>query len=244
MKFKRFLSFEWDAIAGIAAAAVALILHLLHVVDEHVILLIVLVLMALLFISFMRHSRNNELTAEQVDHIAHTVSSIHSALKHPEVISIGPRHLRSTNEQFVRHMSGDTIWFNLCLSMYVPQPLFDALLRPALDNPMVSSIQFILDEGQRDLWHQVIQPRIAACAGSAKVREPRWYSLSKTVSFILADSQLSGGAEALLSFWGEPFMAMTNERDVPRFIFHVQKNAELLPHLVELQRSCVRVQHD
>jgi len=244
MKFKRFLSFEWDAIAGIVAAVAALVLHLLHVVDEHVILPIVLALMALLFINFMRHTRNNELTAEQVDRTAHTISSIQSALKHPEVILIGPRHLRSANEQFIRHMSGDTIWFNVCLSMYKPQPLFDALLRPAVDNPMVSSIQFILDESQRDLWQQAIQPKIAACHGNAKVREPRWYSLSKTVSFILADSQLSGGAEALLSFWGEPFMSQTNERDVPRFIFHVQKNAELLPHLVELERTCVSAHHE
>ncbi len=240
MKLKRVLYFEWDAIAGILAAVVAIVLHLLHIVDEHVILPIVLVLMALLFINFMRHTRNNELTAEQVDRTAHAVRRIQSVLKPPDVILIGPRHLRSTNENFIRQMSGDTIWFNVCLSMYKPQPLFDTLLLPAIDNPTVSSIQFILDESQRDLWEQVIQPRISACAGSAKVREPRWYNLSKTISFILADSQLSGGAEALLSFWGEPFMAQTTERDVPRFIFHVQKNSELLPHLVELERGCVR----
>lgn len=244
MNLKRFLSFEWDAIAGLVAAAVALVLHLLHVVDEQVILPIVLALMALLFINFMRHTRNNELTAEQVNRTADAVSSIQSALKLPDVILIGPRHLRSANEQFIRHMSGDTIWFNVCLSMYKPQPLFDALLRPAVDSPMVSSIQFILDESQRDLWQQVVQPKIAACAGNAKVREPRWYSLSKTVSFILADNQLSGGTEALLSFWGEPFMAQTTERDVPRFIFHVQRNSELLPHLVELGRNCVRAHHE
>jgi phosphate/sulfate permease len=237
MKIKRFLSLEWDAIAGIVAAVVAIILHTLHIVDEHVILPLVLGLIALLFINFMRHTRNNELTAEQVDHTAHTVNSIQSALKHPDVILIGSRHLRSANEQFIKHMSGDTIWFNVCLSMYKPQPLFDALLRPAVENPMVSSIQFVLNESQRNLWLQFIQPQIAACSGNAKVREPRWCNLTKTLSFIVADSQLSGGTEALLSFWGEPFMAQTTERDVPRFIFHVQKNSDLLPHLVELERS-------
>ena len=237
MKIKRFLSLEWDAIAGIVAAVVAIILHTLHIVDEHVILPLVLGLIALLFINFMRHTRNNELTAEQVDHTAHTVNSIQSALKHPDVILIGSRHLRSANEQFIKHMSGDTIWFNVCLSMYKPQPLFDALLRPAVENPMVSSIQFVLNESQRNLWLQFIQPQIAAGSGNAKVREPRWCNLTKTLSFIVADSQLSGGTEALLSFWGEPFMAQTTERDVPRFIFHVQKNSDLLPHLVELERS-------
>ena len=56
---------------------------------------------------------------------------------------------------------------------------------------------------------------------------------------ILADSHASEGTEALLSFWGEPFMAEASERQAPRFIFHVQKNSELLPHLVELDR-CYR----
>jgi hypothetical protein len=105
---------------------------------------------------------------------------------------------------------------------------------------MVTSIQFVLDDGQKDLWQAVIQPRLAASDGGVKVREPRWYRLGKTVSFILADNQASGGAEALLSFWGEPFMAQATGHDVPRFIFHVQKNAELIPHLVELERGCGR----
>lgn len=239
MKVKRFLSLEWDAIAGIVAAVVAIILHFLHVVDEHIILPIVLALIALLFINFMRHTRNNELTAEQVDDTAHIVNSIQSALKHPDVILVGPRNLRSANEQFTKHMCGDTIWFNVCLTMYKPKPLFDSLLRPVVENPMVSSIQFVLDESQMDLWQQSIKPQIATCSGYAKVREPRWCKLPKTLSFIVADSQLSGGMEALLSFWGEPFMAQSTERDVPRFIFHVQKHSELLPHLVELERSHV-----
>lgn len=240
MKLKRFLSYEWDAIAGIATAVTAIILDLLHVVDEHVILPIVLALMALLFINFMRHTRNNELTAEQVDRTEAAIGKIQAGLQLPDVILIGPRHLRAANEQFVRHMRGDTIWFNVCLSMYRPQPLFDALLRPAVENPMVSSIEFVLDEGQRDLWQNVVLPKIADCAGRQKVREPRWHSLKKNVSFILADSHVSNGTEALLSFWGEPFMAETSERQVPRYIFHVQKHSELLPHLVELEHNCGR----
>jgi len=240
MKIKHLISLEWDAIAGVIAAVVAIILHLLHVVDEHVILPIVLALLGLLFINFMRHTRNNEITAEQVDQTARVVNRIKSTLKHPDVTLVGPRNLRSANEQFIRHMGGDTIWFNVCLSMYKPQALFDTLLRPAVDSPMTTSIQFVLDQSQKNLWQQFIQPQIAACAGQAKVREPRWCNLEKTVSFILADSQLSGETEALLSFWGEPFMAQTTGRDVPRFIFHIQKNSELLPHLMELARQNVQ----
>lgn len=240
MKLKKFLSFEWDAIAGVIAAVLALILHLLHIVDEGVILSIVLALIALLLINFMRHTRNNEATAEQVNHALAAIHNIQSALKAPDVILIGPRHLRSSNEHFIRQMSGDTLWYNLCLSMYQPQPLFNALLKPAIENPLVNSIQFVLDISQKDLWQQDVYPKIASCAGHGKVREPRWRSLSKTVSFILADNQSNGDTEALLSFWGEPFMAQATDHDVPRFIFHVQKNSELLPHLVELERRAAR----
>jgi hypothetical protein len=236
MNTRKFLSLEWDAIAGIVAAVAAIVLHLLHV-GENTVLPITLALIALLFINFIRHTRNNELTAEQVDRTEHAVNRIQSALKHPEVILVGPLQLRSVNEQFIRQMSGDSIWFNVCLSMYRTQPLFDAMLRPAVENPMVSTIQFVLDEDQRDLWERIVKPMIATCAGFEKVREPRWTNLSKTVSYILSNSQVSGGTEALLSFWGEPFMARNTGRDVPRFVFHVQSNSELLPHLVELQRS-------
>jgi hypothetical protein len=239
MKVKRLLSYDWDAIAGILAAVVAIVLHLLHIVDEHVIFPIVLALMGLLFINFMRHTRDNELTAEHVERTEHAVRRIQAALKVPDIILVGPRELRSVSEQFAVHMKGDAIWFNVCLSMYKPQQLFDTLLRPAVENPMVTSIQFILDESQKELWKEVMQSKIQACSGHTKVREPYWCTLSENISFILADSHNSGGTEALLSFWGEPFMAQSTERDVPRYIFHVQKHSELLPHLVELQRGCM-----
>ena len=45
MKLGRFLSYEWDAIAGILAAVVALILHLFNIVDEPILFSIMLALM-------------------------------------------------------------------------------------------------------------------------------------------------------------------------------------------------------
>jgi len=235
MKIRQALSWEWDAIAGIAAAFVAIVLHLLHIVDEAVVLPILLALLGLLFINFMRHSRSNELTAEQVEHVAHTVDGLRAALEAPGLVLIGPRQLQTAHRRFLLAMSGDTVWFNVCLSMYRTPALFDALLRPAIDNPAVSSVQFVLDDSQRALWESSIAPQVAACAGRERVRPPRWCRLERTLSFILADSQQSGGCEALLSFWGEPFMAQATGRDVPRFVFHVHKNSELLPHLLELE---------
>jgi len=112
------------------------------------------------------------------------------------------------------------------------------LLRPAIENHQVTSIQFVLDESQQGLWQTEILPKITACDGSNKVQEPHWCALKKNISFILADTQSEAAEEALLSFWGEPFMAQSTERNVPRYIFHIQAHSELLPHLVEVERNC------
>lgn len=236
---KKFISYEWDAIAGILTAVAAIVLHHLHLLDDRVVMPVFLGLMALLFINFMRHSRNNELTAEKVAHAERMLEGMQEALRPAEVALIDPRRLRSENERFARTMRGDTLWYNVCLSMYAPEPLFDALLRPAIENPQVDSIQFVLDTAQRPLWEQTIQARIMACPGHDKVRPPRWRSLPANVSFIMADGE-AGGAEALLSFWGEPFMSEATGRSIPRFVFHVRPGAELLPHLVELARAAAQ----
>ena len=117
MKKHKFLSYEWDAIAGVLAAVIAIILHLLHIVDEAVVLPILLALLGLLFINFMRHTRSNELTAERVEQIGQSLAHLESGIQPPEVLLIGPRRLRTANERFLAGMQGETIWYNVCLSM-------------------------------------------------------------------------------------------------------------------------------
>ena len=75
------------------------------------------------------------------------------------------------------------------------------------------------------------------CRGREKLRPPRWTAIEESVSLIIADAGSSGKTECLLSFWGEPFMAHTVERKVPRYIFHVQGHSELVARLVELARN-------
>nr|WP_172694255.1 hypothetical protein [Acidithiobacillus ferridurans] len=53
------------------------------------------------------------------------------------------------------HASGNDL-FNVCLSMYKPPALFDALLRPALENPRITTMRFILDKDQRRLWEEIL----------------------------------------------------------------------------------------
>jgi hypothetical protein len=57
------------------------------------------------------------------------------------------------------------------------------------------------------------------------------------VSAIFSDAGTPGATRALLSFWGEPFMARSGGRDVPRYIFLLQPESELIPRLIELARD-------
>jgi hypothetical protein len=229
--------FDWDAIAGIVAAAAALILHLLHIVESEVLLTLTLVLVALLLLRQLRHEEREERVENLAGRTEQLLVRLHEGLKAPDVDLVGPRHLRAASEAFARQARGDMLWFNVCLLMFRPQSLFDCLLKPAIENPHVTRIEFVLDEGERANWREHVLPKVAACRGRDKVVEPRWCSLHESVSFILGDRDADGRPEAQLSFWGEPFMARSPAHDVPRYIFHVHAHSELVPRLIELARA-------
>jgi hypothetical protein len=229
--------YDWDAVAGIVAAAAGLVLHLLHVVQPDILLTITLVLVALLLLRQLRHEEREERVEDMAGRTEQMIVKLHDTLKAPEVVLVGPRHLRTASEAFARQARGDMTWFNVCLTMFRPQELFDCLLRPAVENPQVTRIEFVLDEGERSKWRDYVVPKLAACRGREKVVEPRWCPLHESVSFVLADRDADGQAEAQLSFWGEPFMARATGHDVPRYIFHVRAHSDLVPRLVELART-------
>ena len=234
---KRWLNLDWDVVAGILAAVVALVLHLLHIVEAEILLAITLVLLALLLLRDLRREHQHAGERERAERVEAAVMHMQAALRPPDALLIGPRQLRLESAQFARRARGEMIWFNVCLLMFKPQELFDTLLRPAIVNPHVTAIQFILDESEQERWYIDVLPKVTTCTDSQKVQEPRWCTMRESVSFILADTAPGGTTEALLSFWGEPFMARTTERDVPRYIFHVQGHSELVGRLSELERS-------
>ncbi len=235
-KRKPLRSYDWDAIAGIAAACVALVLTLVGVANQEVILAIVLVVLAILLLRDLRREDHDDQAEATMAETHRLLSRMEASIATPDAVLIGSRQLRPASEAFARAANGEMTWFNVCLLMFRPQSLFDALLRPAIENPAVTGIQFVLDESERERWHDDVLPKVYVCTGAAKVREPRWCDLKESVSFILADDA-AGRTEAHLSFWGEPFMARTTERDLPRYIFHVQHHSELIPRLVEMERN-------
>ncbi len=234
---KRYFRFDWDALAGILAAVAALVMHFLHIIQADILLAIAVVLIALLFIRDLRRERVFEAIQQSIAESGSKIAQILTGLRPPDAVLVGPRDIRSVSEDFSRRARGDMVWFHVCLLMFRPQSLFDSLLRPAIENPLVKSIQFVLDKAQQELWHKDVLPKINACAGSEKVREPRWTTIRESVSLIISDVGPRATTECLLSFWGEPFMAHSTDKDVPRYIFHIQGHSELVVRLVELERA-------
>ena len=232
----RLKNIEWDAVAGVVAAVLALVLHLLDVVDTDVLLTVMLVILAVLLLRSLRKEGRDERAAESLAAVSEDVKDIRNGLRPPDVILIGPRALRTESERFAARARGDMTWFNVCLLMFMPQSLFDSLLRPAIENPQVTRVRFLLKPADRTAWNQHVLPKVLACRGAEKVAEPTWCDLRETVSFILAETD-AGVTEAHLSFWGEPFMSHTTDRDISRYIFHVQGHSELIGRLVDLERS-------
>lgn len=234
---KRIIRLDWDAIAGVIAALVALILHFLHIVEVGLLLAIILVLMALLLIRDFRREHQVERVIASSERTEAVLKHIQSALKLPDTILIGPSELRFASKQFAQRGQGEVIWFNVCLLMLRPQAIFDALLLPFIENPQITSIQFISYRSGKELWQSEVMPKARICPGCEKIKEPIWHSLEENVSFIFIETTPEGKGEALLSFWGEPFMSKSAGVDIPRYIFHVQEQSELIIRLRELERS-------
>lgn len=233
----RVLRIEWDAVAGILAAVVAIMLHFLHVIDTEVLSVITLVLIAAMFLRLLRSEHGQRRIAAGLERSERLLAQLARNAHPPDVLVIGPRELRRASTEFARDAAGEMIWFNVCLSMFVRQTLFDALLLPAIENPSVTAISFVLDKRQQTQWERDVWPKVVACNGTEKVSAPTWTSLDEDVSFILADILSTGTTQCLLSFWGEPFMARHVGRDVPRYIFHVTGHSELIERLAELDRE-------
>jgi hypothetical protein len=234
---RRLVRLDWDAIAGIIAATVALVLHFLHVISIDLLITIAVVLIALLFIRNLRREHVTDQIQADLHSVASGVLSLQSALKPRDTVLVGPGSLSPESTRFAEDARGEMVWFHVCLSMFRPQALFDILLGPAITNANVDAIQFILDPGQRELWRTEVQPKVAACANPEKIKPPVWVAIDESVSVILSDAASPGRTRALLSFWGEPFMATVSGRDIPRYIFLLEHESELIPRLVDLARD-------
>lgn len=235
--FKRLLKQDWDAIAGILAAIIALILHLLHYTDIDTLLAIAIVLMALLLIRDFRRENQSDAQAASVEHIVKLLKEIKFSLHPSEVTLIGPTELVSASLEFAQKSQGEVVFFNVCLRMYKAQQPFNVMLKPFIENPLTTSVRFSLNGSEKERWQSDVWPKIKVCSGQQKVEEPFWAELNDTISFVMIDTG-GGKSEALVSFWGEPFMALATDKNVPRYVLHVNSSSELIVRLKEKERIC------
>ena len=195
-----------------------------------------LVILALLLLRDLRRESRDEDESAAISEVRRAVGRLEQAIAAPDIVLVGPQQLRSESERFAREARGEMLWYNVCLSMFEPQDLFDVLLAPALDNPGVSAVQFVLAPGEQSRWQSAILSKVNQGQRASKLREPRWVDLEENISFILAQNP-AGNIEAHVSFWGEPFMARRRGQDIPRYVLHVLEQSPLINGLIELERS-------
>jgi len=236
--FKRLLKQDWEVVAVLLAALAALVLHFLHITEESILLAIAIVLLAFLLIRDIKRESQAEHFSSVEDRIENSLLNIQSSLTAPDVTLIGPSQLQAESIRFAKRGQGEVIFFNICLRMYKAQQVFDIMLRPYIDNPDITSVQFLLNPKEKERWAKNISPKVSVLAGRKKVKAPIWCDLEENISFILAETDKSGKAEALVSFWGEPFMARSTEANVPRYVLYVGENSELITSLKEHERIC------
>ena len=229
---RRIRTVDLDAVGGLIAAFLAVILHLLDFIEQQALLVIMTSLLALLLFRDLRGETATEELTQSVANTERDIADIKAAVTPSELELVDPDSLRQTSHRFGQRAKGDLVWFNLCLLMLARRETFDVLVRPALDNPDVSSLQFILDESQRDRWETTVEPMLAEATDGTTAVDVYWRQIDESIAFVHSTS--GDRSTALISFWGEPFMAETVERDVTRYILHAKEHSELIPHLRDL----------
>ena len=229
---RRIRTVDVDAIGGLVAAVLAVVLHLLNLIEQQALLVITTSLLALLLFRDLREETATEELTQSLTSTEQDIADIKAAMTPPGLELVDTDALRRTSRRFGQQAQGDLIWFNLCLLMLSRRETFDILVRPALENPDVSSLQFILDESQRERWESTVEPILAETTDGTTSIDVYWRQIEENIAFIHTAS--GSEADALISFWGEPFMAETLERGVTRYILHAKKHSELIPHLRDM----------
>ena len=236
MSFRRLLRIDWDVIAGIIAAITAMILRFMGVISEHVVRGIILLLSALLLTRDLRGEAREYRMFDKLDLIKRYVFDISGAVKPPDVQLIGPKKMRHAYTAFVTSLYGDVRWVNFCCRMFHRQEVFDATLRPLLDNPNVTSVMPICRPEDRPYWNADVLPKLRKCDNGRKLREPCWRNVQRHVSLLIGDIDGDGRNEALVSILEEPFAAASHGTSVPRYLLRVFSACDLLSQIEEAAR--------
>ncbi|NDC63352.1 MAG: hypothetical protein EBZ59_05055 [Planctomycetia bacterium] len=120
--------------------------------------------------------------------------------------------------------------------MFRRQEIFDATLRPFIDNPHVTAIYFLCRPEEQPFWLADVLPKLRKCDHGDKVRVPLWGAIRVNVSFVLGDVDGDGRDEAVVTVLDEPFSASNHGSTVPRFLMRVYSHCDLMAPLEEMAR--------
>lgn len=235
MPLRHLLRIDWDVIAGIIAAITAMLLSFMGVVSETVGRGIILLLCALLLIRDLRGEAREHRMFDKLDVIKRHVANL-ASVRQTDVHLIGAKKMRMEVAEFATLIYGEVRWFNACCRMFRRQEVFDATLRPFLENPNITTIHLLCRPDERQSWLADLLPKLRKCDHGDKVQAPLWGPICTKVSFILGDVDGDGRDEALLSIAEEPFSTANQGPPVPRFLLRVFSHCDLMAPLEEMAR--------
>ena len=238
MPLRYLLRIDWDVVAGIIAAVVAMLLSFMGLVSETVGRGIILLLSALLLVRDLRGEAREHRMFDKLDVIKRHVTTL-AAAQHADIHLVGPKKMRQEFADFAATVYGEVRWFNVCCRMFRRQEVFDATLRPFLDNPNVTAVHLMCRSEERQFWLADVAPKLRQCEHGAKLRPPLWGPIGTNVSFVLGDVDGDGRDEAMLSIIEEPFAAANQGPSVPRFLIRVFSHCDLIASLEDMSRHAM-----
>lgn len=238
MSLRYLLRIDWDVVAGIIAAVVAMLLSFMGLVSETVGRGIILLLCALLLIRDLRGEAREHRIFDKLDVIKRHTATL-TAAKQGDIHLVGSKRMRHEFAEFATTVYGEVRWFNACCRMFRRQEVFDATLRPFLDNPNVTAIVLLCRPEERQFWFTDVLPKLRKHPHGEKVQPPLWGPIRTSVSFVLGDVDGDGKDEAVLSIIEEPFAASNQGPAVPRFLIRAYSNCDLIASLEDMSRHAM-----
>lgn len=241
MKLKKYkwMIDNWELVAVVIAGFLGLVLHAIGVIhDDTILISLILFLLCLYIMRDMSFETANE---ERIKGVYEKLKSIESRLEDSEVELILPQNIASATNEFYSRNRGEIWMFNMCMKMYGKKELFNRVLKPIIDGENAKDIQFIVDNKEKDAWNNNVIPLINECKNKKKVLPPIFSDITEPIAFqMIRTGDEKDLREALISIWGEPFMAGhgrdggLNEVHHPRYVFHIKSHSEIIPRLKEL----------
>lgn len=236
MPLRYLLRIDWDVVAGIIAAVVAMLLSFMGLVSETVGRGIILLLCALLLVRDLRGEAREHRMFDKLDVIKRHVATL-TAAKQADIHLVSTKRMRQELLDFASTVYGEVRWFNACCRMFRRQEVFDATLRPFLDNPNVRAVSLMCRPEEREFWLTDLLPKLRKCDHGDKVRPPLYGPIRTNVSFLLGDVDGDGRDEAVIAIMEEPFSSSGPGLAVPRFLVRVFSHCDLIAPLEEIARQ-------